>query len=76
MFKFLHWCATVKMFDVYCHVSSFFGKMVLFRCILTIVKVVSVVDVFTSCSSLSPPIATLTLFLSAVNGLMDAKSLQ
>ena len=50
--------------------------MVLFRCVLTAVRVTGVVGIFTSCSSLSPPIVTLTLFFSDFNGLIDATSLQ
>jgi len=49
--------------------------MVLLRCILTVVIVAGIVDLFPSCSSLSPPMVTLTLFLSTFNGLMEVGEL-
>ena len=75
IFKFLRWCAVVffLMSDVTYLASSM--DMVLFSCVLTLVRVSDVVDTFTLCSSLSLLIVTLTLVFSAFNSLIDAISL-
>ena len=55
---------------------AFFVDVALLRYTLTVVSVTRSVDLFLSYSVLSPPIVTLTLFISSFNGLIDATSLQ